>query len=123
VLTSSKKAKGRRLQQFVRDALLKLGESFGLRPDDVRSTSMGASGVDLQLSTAAKKVFPLAVECKNRESLNVTGTFWKHYNSYKSNNTMPILVHSRNRSEPLVTMHWNDFASLLEAKIHAPKEE
>jgi hypothetical protein len=123
VLTSSKKAKGRRLQQFVRDALLKLGESFGLKPDDVRSTSMGAGGVDVLLSTAAKKLFPLDIECKNRESLNVTGTFWKHYNTYKSKNSMPILVHSRNRSEPLVTMHWNDFTSLLQAKIHAPTEE
>ena len=45
--TSSAKAKGRRLQQKVRDLLL---ETFTeLQPDDIRSTSMGVSGEDLQL--------------------------------------------------------------------------
>ena len=48
--TSSAKAKGRRLQQKVRDLLL---ETFTeLEPDDIRSTSMGVSGEDLQLSPA-----------------------------------------------------------------------
>lgn len=65
----SAKAKGRRLQQEVRDAVLAAFPQ--LEPDDVRSTSMGASGADLLLSPAAKRRFPYYVECKNVESLNI----------------------------------------------------
>ena len=59
---SSSKAKGRRLQQAVRDGIL---EAFpALEPDDVKSTSMGAGGEDVQLSPAARKLFPYQIECK-----------------------------------------------------------
>src|SRR5690349_9145817 len=67
----SAKAKGRRLQQEVRDAIL--GKFPELQPDDVRSTSMGASGEDLLLSPAARTRFPFYVEAKNQEALNI----WK----------------------------------------------
>lgn len=65
----SAKAKGRRFQQFVRDAILAMFPN--LEPDDVRSTSMGASGADLLLSPAARRAFPYYVECKNVEALNI----------------------------------------------------
>jgi len=65
VKTSSAKAKGRRLQQKVRDLIL---ETFSeLEEDDVRSTSMGAGGEDVQLSPLARRKFPFSVECKNVE--------------------------------------------------------
>jgi len=65
----SRKSKGRRLQQFVRDMIL---ENFDhLEPDDVRSTSMGAGGEDVLLSPAARKVFPFSVECKNVEKISL----------------------------------------------------
>ena len=60
---SSAKAKGRKLQQWVRDHLLSLAEH--LEPDDIRSTSMGAGGEDVQLSPAARRLFPVSIECKN----------------------------------------------------------
>ncbi len=65
----SAKAKGRRFQQYVRDRVLAWFPT--LEPDDVRSTSMGASGADLLLSPAAQRVFPYYVECKNVEALNI----------------------------------------------------
>jgi len=43
----SAKAKGRKLQQWVRDQILQRFPT--LSTDDVRSTSMGASGEDVQL--------------------------------------------------------------------------
>ena len=58
----SAKAKGRKLQQVVRDGVLKRFPS--LEPDDVRSTSMGAGGEDVQLSPVARRLFPYQVECK-----------------------------------------------------------
>ena len=36
-----------------------------LEPDDIKSTSMGAGGEDVQLSPAARAVYPIQIECKN----------------------------------------------------------
>jgi hypothetical protein len=98
--TSSAKSKGRRLQQWVRDQLL---ETFpSLTQYDVRSTSMGAGGVDVQLSTAALRLFPFAVECKNVENLNV----WKAFEQAESNTNgyEALLVMKKNGKAPLVVV-------------------
>lgn len=109
----SAKAKGRRFQQEVRDAIL---AAFpGLEPDDVRSTSMGASGADLLLSPAARRLFPFHVECKNVEALN----FWQAYaqatagNEARRGETAPLLVARRNRTPPLVVLALDDFLALV----------
>lgn len=112
--TSSCKAKGRRLQQRVRDALRAIGAKHGLVDDDIHSTSMGVSGVDILLSPAAKRVFNLAVECKQVEKLQVVPTFLEHYGKYASDASLKILVHGKNRAEPLVTMQFEDFIQLLD---------
>jgi hypothetical protein len=65
IKTASAKAKGRRLQQEV--AALILATFPALEPDDARSTSMGAGGEDVQLSPAARRMFPFTVECKQRD--------------------------------------------------------
>ena len=62
IKTSSAKNKGRKLQQWTRDRILELVPT--LEPDDVKSTSMGAGGEDVQLSPAARKSVPLTIECK-----------------------------------------------------------
>ena len=66
--TRSAKNKGKRLQNSVRDILL---ETFTqLEEDDIKSTTMGESGEDIQLSPAARKLIPYAIECKNQEKIN-----------------------------------------------------
>ena len=63
-MTRNAKAKGRLGQQEVRDKLL---ETFpDLEPDDIKSTVMGDSGEDIQLSPAARKIIPLTIEVKRR---------------------------------------------------------
>ena len=97
--TSSAKAKGRRLQQWVRDRILE--RSPQLTEDDVRSTSMGAGGEDVQLSTAAREVFPFSVECKSRKGIAV----YRDYEQAQGNappNSEPIVVIKENRKKPLV---------------------
>ena len=65
-MTRNAKAKGRLGQQEVRDKLL---ESFpDLEPDDIKSTVMGDSGEDIQLSPAARKIIPLTIEVKRRKN-------------------------------------------------------
>lgn len=107
--TQSAKAKGRKLQQMVRDLLL---ETFtDLEPDDVRSTSMGAGGEDLQLSPAARRKFPYSVECKNVEKLNVWGAYEQaEANSGKHD---PLLIMKKNRKNPLVVLDLETFIAIL----------
>ena len=107
--TQSAKAKGRNLQKWVRDIIL---EKFsGLEPDDVRSTSMGCGGEDIQLSPAARKKFGYSVECKNTESLNV----WKAYEQAQANcgDYEPLLVMKKNRKKPLIVIDAEAFFKLL----------
>ena len=106
--TQSAKAKGRKLQQWVRDLIL---ESFPLESDDVRSTSMGAGGEDVLLSPAARKYFPFSIECKNVEKLNV----WQAYEQAEANcgGNEPLLVMKKNRKSPLVVMDAEKFMEIM----------
>jgi len=106
----SAKGKGRRLQQWVRDLILETWDQ--LEPDDVRSTSMGAGGEDLQLSPAARRKFNFSVECKNTERLNV----WSAYEQAEANSGKhePLLVMKKNRKKPLVVIDAETFMKLVE---------
>ena len=66
----SSKAKGRRLQNMVRDKLRAAFSSL-LEEDDIKSQTMGMTGEDIVLSPAARKLIPYSIECKNVERLNV----------------------------------------------------
>lgn len=111
--TQSAKAKGRKLQQLVRDDLRATGQHYGLVAADCESRGMGQNGVDIILSPAAQKVFNLAIECKNVESLNVPKVFEEHYSKYQDSSALKLLVHSKNRSRRLVTIAWADFFILI----------
>ena len=105
--TQSKKAKGRRLQQWVRDLLI---EKLEVHPEDIESRSMGAGGEDLIMSRAAREKFPYSIECKNQESLNI----WKSYEQAQQNsgNYEPIVVLKRNNIKPLVLVDADYFVEL-----------
>ena len=105
----SAKAKGRNLQKWVRDLLL---ENFpSLEPDDVRSTSMGCGGEDLQLSPAARKLFSFSIECKNVERLNVYDAYDQA--SANSGDHEPLLIMKKNHRKPLVVMDAEHFVELI----------
>ena len=105
--TQSKKAKGRRLQQWVRDLLI---EKLEVHPEDIESRSMGAGGEDLIMSRSAREKFPYSIECKNQESLNI----WKSYEQAQQNsgNYEPIVVIKRNNIKPLVLVDADYFVEL-----------
>lgn len=107
----SAKAKGRTLQNTVRDLIL---EHFPtLHPDDVVSTQMGGAGVDIQLSPQARKVFPYSIECKNTEKLAIWAALEQAWNNVKDG-TSPVLFFKRNRSKIYVTMEAEHFFNLIE---------
>ena len=97
--TSSAKAKGRKLQQWVRDKLI---YHFEFDEDDIKSTSMGAGGEDVQMSPEARQYFRYSIECKNTERVNV----WKSYEQAESNakNGEPLLIIKRNGHKPLAVL-------------------
>lgn len=69
---------------------------------------MGASGSDLLLSPAARRLFPFSVECKNVESLNI----WKAIAQAKAGAhpaTTPIVVFRRNAMPAYVALPFDVF--------------
>ena len=107
VLTSSAKAKGRKLQQWFRNLLI---EKLDIHPEDIESRSMGASGEDLIMARAAREKFPYSIEAKNQESVNI----WKAYEQAEENSGdyEPIVVLKRNKSKPLVLIDADYFVKL-----------
>jgi len=101
----------------VRDDLLAKGAVHGLKVGDVVSRSMGAAGEDLMMSPKAMEVFPFVIECKNCESLNVRKVFDEHYSKYDKRVGLKMLVHSKNHSEPLVTLRWKDFIEVFDIPV------
>lgn len=103
----SAKAKGRKLQQWVRDRLI---ESLDVHPEDIESRSMGAGGEDLIMARAAREKFPYSIEAKNVEKLNV----WEAYDQAKSNsgNYEPIVIMKKNGKKPLVVIDADYFINM-----------
>lgn len=107
---SSAKAKGRRLQQDICKRILAMFPT--LEQDDVKSCPMGSHGEDIQLSPAARELFPFSVECKASKN----STIQTHYEQAAKNapkGTIPIVVTKADRKGPLVTMVADDFERLV----------
>ena len=105
--TSSAKQKGRKLQQWMRDLLIK---KLDVHPEDIESRSMGSQGEDLIMARAAREKFPYSIECKNQETLNV----WKSYEQAESNSGKyePVVFIKRNNQKPLVVVDAEYFVRL-----------
>lgn len=112
ISTQSAKAKGRRLQQTVRDAILQLFPD--LEPDDVRSCAMGSGGEDVQMSPAARRLFPYSVECKARASWSALE--WVDQATFHSSRcdraVEPIVVVKADRRQPYVIISLEAFMAL-----------
>ena len=111
--TASAKQKGARLQRWVRDLILKLLPK--LEPDDCRSTSMGASGEDVQLSPAARKLLPVSIECKSYRKIAV----YRWYKQAVDNcpkGSEPVLVIKEDRQKPLVVVDAEHYFELRTKK-------
>lgn len=72
-----------------------------LEPDDVKSTSMGAGGEDVQLSPAARKVYPFNIECKSRAKMAVYQDYQQAMTHGKHE---PVVVVKQNMCKPLVVV-------------------
>ena len=117
--TQSCKAKGRRLQQLIARDIL---DAFPhLEYDDVRSTSMGAHGEDVQLSPLARECVPFSFEAKNQERLSI----WAAIEQCVANAGAhePCVVLKKNHSAVYAVVRWPTLLKLLagaHAGAHAP---
>ena len=107
--TASAKAKGRKLQQWVRDLLLSHAEH--LEEGDIRSTSMGAGGEDIQFSPLARKFWPLSIECEANARIAAC-RFMEQAESNCPEGAEPIVVLKENRGKPLVLVDAEYFFQL-----------
>ena len=107
----SRKSKGAKFQNEIRDLLL---EKFcgKLEPDDIKTAVMGESGTDIKLSPAAQKLFPWAVEAKRTEKISVP-SWWEQAKTNSTDKLKPLIITKQNRKEPLVILSLEDFLSLL----------
>ena len=106
---SSRKGKGRRLQNFLKE---KLYEYFPtLRQGDVKTAVMGESGEDIILSPAARDLIPYSFECKNPERLNI----WESLSQAEDNSGdyTPIVVFKRNRSNTYIALDLEEFLKII----------
>tara|TARA_R100000808_G_C2148085_1_gene156166 strand:+ start:1781 stop:2125 length:345 start_codon:yes stop_codon:yes gene_type:complete len=109
VKPSSRKGKGRRLQNFLKEELYKYFPS--LREGDIKTAVMGESGEDIILSPAARDLIPFSFECKNQERLNI----WESLTQAEenSNNYTPAVVFKRNRTKTYITLELEEFLKII----------
>jgi len=109
----ARKQKARELQKTIRDDLKRI---FHLSDDDVRSTSMGVTGSDVQLSSEAKRFYPFSIECKCQENINVHQCLGQAITNAEKENLVPQLIFKRNRSEIFIVMRWDDWIKIYSKK-------
>lgn len=106
----SAKAKGRMGQQEIRDTLL---EAFPqLHPDDIKSTVMGDTGADIQLSPRARELIPLSIEVKRRKTGLKTVYDWMDQATHHGKNP-PVVFYRADRKSWLVVCELPHYIELL----------
>lgn len=114
----SSKAKGRLLQQYVRDKILDMFPSL-VKDTDVRSAIMGEQGEDIKLSPKARALMPVSIECKSLAKVAV----YNHYEQAIKNapkDCEPLVVIKANRKKPLVLMDLDHYLEFYRDKVSNP---
>lgn len=113
IKTSSAKAKGRRLQQWVAQKIAELiGMEYG-KDCPVESRPMGQTGVDVRLEKKALELFPFSVECKAQENWAIPSWI-----EQAKGNTLPgtdwLLVAKKSRNPAIIILDAETFFRILE---------
>ncbi len=106
--TSSRKAKGRRLQDYV---LKKLKDTCGFTEDDARTAIMGEAGADIKLTKKALESFPCVVECKNQEAF--TSVYSAYIQAQSHGEYQPLTIIKMNRKPVLAVIDLDHFLKLV----------
>ena len=105
----SRNQKGRRLQNHLRDRLLKAFPH--LKEADVKVAIMSEPGADIKLSRIAKKLITYQFECKNQEKMK---TVYQWFKQCKGHGPLePILVIKSNSQEELAVLRLDVLMDLI----------
>ena len=107
----SRKAKGRRLQNWVRDTLLSIFTTFD--DNDIMCAIMGETGEDIKLSYPAKKLIPYSFECKNKEGFKGIYTIIAQAQSNSKATDTPVAIIKMNNHQPLAIVDATHFLQLI----------
>tara|TARA_R100001163_G_scaffold3495_3_gene5155 strand:- start:6419 stop:6799 length:381 start_codon:yes stop_codon:yes gene_type:complete len=108
--TRSAKAKGRRLQDWVRTQLVKRLR-LPADTDLVTTAIMGENGMDVKVVSTLRNKWPFSIECKNRETF--TGIYKILEQSRKQDsNLIPLAFLKMNRQKPLVVLEAETFLEI-----------
>lgn len=113
--TSSKKAKGRVLQQWVAKKIAKALDVPYHSQDDlcpIKSRGMGQQGADVYITDPALwERFRYAIECKNTETISVYA-YIEQAKKHATEGQPWMVVHKKNRHKPIVILDAEHFFTL-----------
>jgi len=109
--TRSAKAKGRKLQDFVRDIFRDIFRDK-LEEDDITSRQMGGAGTDIVFTPSARKLIPFDIEAKNQERFNLNEAMNQAIENSKEGR-IPVVVYSRNKDDVYISIKFMDLINLL----------
>ncbi len=102
ISVASRKAKGRKLQQWVCQKISDLtGIPWG-KDELIGSREMGQSGVDVKLIGIAKDQFPYSIECKWQESWKVPEWIKQAQANQKKGTEWLLVLRRKNEKEVVV---------------------
>ncbi len=122
ISVASRKAKGRRLQQWVARKISEL-TGFECGVDcEIESRPMGQNGPDIRLEKKVLAVFPFSVECKSQETWSISSWIDQaSKNIYP--NTNWLLVMKKNKQKPYILLEADLFFDLLKKTIENEGKE
>ena len=113
---ASRKAKGRRLQQWVCSLL---SDITGIKWGDgelISSRGMGQNGVDVILTGKAKEIIPFDIEVKNTESWSIASYIDQAKANTKAGRNW-LIVLSKNRFKPVVVVDAEVFFNIFKKTL------
>lgn len=113
MLTKSAKAKGRNLQNWVRDQIIFF---LHLTEAEVTTAIMGEKGADVKIIPDSQCWFPYIIECKSQKK-----GFSAVYNAYEQceghkGRGEPLVIIKQNRKKPLAIVDAEYFIRSLHGK-------
>lgn len=111
ITIAARKAKARRLQNWVAEKISKLlGIPWG-KDKEIQGREMGQSGVDVKLYGKALELFPFSIECKWQETWSIPAWI-KQAQENRLDNTDWLLICKKNREDPIIIMDAEAFFKL-----------
>jgi len=115
---SSRKAKGRKLQQFVASILSKItGIPWG-KDELIASREMSQTGTDVRLIGKAAALIPFDIECKYQETFSIP-SWIKQAKDNTKDDRIWLLVCKKNFTDPIVVIDAVKFFELFDRLLHA----